>query len=382
MREWVFFVLVLLLLLLPFGAAFPFDARTGDDLTVGSGEVVDGDLFLAGETVVIDGTVRGDLYAVAQTVHIRGEIRDSATIAAGTITITGSVGQGMHAAAQELRIQGSIDGDVLAAARIIALDGGGSIDGDLISLGQRIVLGGSVSGYVLGAGSTVSMGGTVGGDSTLIVRILSLQDGARIGGDLRYISEREAVIFPGAEVVGRTVRRLPEYRDWMRTIFPFIIIAGIVGKILSFVMMVIVGLVFLLLAPSFFYGLSESIKRYPGHCAGWGALLLFGVPIGVFLAFMTLLGITLAVMASLAYGIALYLSQIVAALLIGRLLLGIRERPAQSGRLFGCFVLGLFLLRLVRFIPGIGVFVWIAAEIFGLGALLVTLAKRRKTLQA
>jgi hypothetical protein len=38
-------------------------------------------------------------------------------------------------------------------------------------------------------------------------------------------------------------------------------------------------------------------------------------------------------------------------------------------------VLGLFLIRLVRFIPGVGIFVWAVVVLFGLGAFVVTQMK-------
>jgi hypothetical protein len=42
-------------------------------------------------------------------------------------------------------------------------------------------------------------------------------------------------------------------------------------------------------------------------------------------------------------------------------------------------VLGLFLIRLVRFIPGIGVFIWAVAVLFGMGAFVVTLMQQRSS---
>ena len=95
-------------------------------------------------------------------------------------------------------------------------------------------------------------------------------------------------------------------------------------------------------------------------------------PLGIGTAFMTLVGITLAIIASMAYFSALYLSQIITALLIGRLLLGMKEETDTPGRLYGSFMLGLFLIRLVRFIPGVGIFVWAVTVLFGLGAFVVT----------
>jgi len=376
-RKPLFFILSALVFTVPFSSAFALDARTGDYLSIGSGEIIDEDLFLAGETVTIDGTVNGDLYVAARTIMIRGTVRDSVTVLGNTVTITGPVGHGIHAAVQEMNIEGVVRGNVVALGRSISLGGAALLEGDLIAAGQKIVVSAPLQGYILGAGGIISIGNRVRGDAVFAVRTLTLQEDAVIGGDLIYVSEKEAVIFPGAKIAGRVVHRIPEYRERMKKVFPFIIIAGIVGKIMAFIMMAVVGLVFVLLAPRYMFRFSEAIKQHPGSSAAWGALLLFAVPVGIVIAFTTVVGIALAVIVAHAYLVALYLSQVVTALLIGRLLLGIRDEIAHRGHLFGAFVLGLFLVRLVRFIPGIGIFVWAAAALFGLGAFIVALTKMK-----
>ena len=214
-------------------------------------------------------------------------------------------------------------------------------------------------------------------DASFAVRTLTLQENARLDGNLLYISEREAVIFPGAKVSGLVVRRIPELQAKMRDIFPFVLIAGVLGKLFSFIMMAVVGLAFVLIAPKWLFRLSESIKQYPGPCAGWGALVFILAPFGITMVFLTFVGMTLAVMASMAYIVALYLSQIITALLLGRLVLGMKEEAEKPGRLFAPFVLGLFLIRLLRLIPGVGIFVWLVTVLFGIGTFVVSRMKMK-----
>jgi cytoskeletal protein CcmA (bactofilin family) len=371
------FAVLLPLLLIPVFSASAFDARTGNYLSVPGGEVIDEDLFLAGETVRIDGRVNGDLYVAAKTVIITGFIRDGVTVFGNTVVISGRVGNGVLAACQDLEIGGEVKGNVKAFCRVFSLETGAQLEGDLVVAGQRVVISAPVQGYVLGAGSLISVRSSVRNDALFAVRSLSLEQGARIGGDLLYISEKKASISPAVEIAGRVVHRVPEFRDRVKKVFPFFILAGVLAKILSFIMMAVVGLAFALIAPKWMFRLSEAIKLHPGPSAGWGALLLFGVPIAISIAFTTVVGISLAMMAASAYYLALYLAQIITALLIGRLVLGMRGQGAHRGHLFGAFVLGLFLIRLVRFIPGIGMFVWMATALFGLGAFIVERTKLR-----
>ncbi len=357
--------------------ASAFTARTGDDLVISSDEVVLEDLFIAGDTVIIDGSIEGDLYAAARTVVIRGSVRDSATIFATTINITGSIGHGIHAAAGELVINGMVQDNIVVAARTVSLGGDAVIKGDVIATGQKIIVSSPIEGYILAAGNTISINSRVRDDASFAVRNLTLQENARLDGNLMYVSEREAVIFPGAKVAGLVIRRIPELQEKLRGIFPFVLIAGVLGKVFSFIMMAVAGLAFVLIAPKWLFRLSESIKQYPGPCAGWGALVFFVAPFGITLALITFVGMILAAIASMAYIVALYLSQIITALLLGRLLLGMKEETDRPGQLYGSFILGLFLIRLVRFIPGVGIFVWAVTVLFGLGAFVVTQMKMK-----
>ena len=80
------------------------------------------------------------------------------------------------------------------------------------------------------------------------VDTLTLSGGARVEGDLTYVSDNKADVQPGAEVLGNIEHILPEYKEKLKTIFPFIILGGVVGKIIGFFMALVVGLVALLIA--------------------------------------------------------------------------------------------------------------------------------------
>ena len=109
MKRVLFFISLCISFCISISTAYAFTVRTGDDLVVSSDEVVLEDLFIAGDTVIIEGSIQGDLYAAARTVVISGSVRDSATIFAATSDITGSVGRGIpdDGMGQELLCGGS-----------------------------------------------------------------------------------------------------------------------------------------------------------------------------------------------------------------------------------------------------------------------------------
>ncbi|MFW6181080.1 MAG: hypothetical protein ACOC8N_04970 [Spirochaetota bacterium] len=156
-------------------ASWAFTARSGERSVVGPGEVIRGDLFMAGDRVIVQGKVEGDLYAAGRQVIIEGEVTGDVVLAGEWITVadTGLVGQ-----------------DLLFAAR-------------------ETVLQGPVRGYALGGGRWVRVNASLGGDARFVAEELVLGERARIGGDLRYHSGKDARIAEGHGWTGRCAGRLP-----------------------------------------------------------------------------------------------------------------------------------------------------------------------------
>ena len=355
-------------------SSYGMTTMRGENMTVERGEIIEGDLFITGDTVSIDGTVKGDLYAAGETVTVRGSV-EGVWVAAARVTVTGEVKGGLHAAGRAISVAGNVGEDLHLFGAEITVEEGAGISGDIITAGNSIMIRAPVDGYLLAGGRIVSLGSYIHDSATVAAQSLVLEGSAHIGGDLRYFSDNDAIVFSGALVDGDTIKTDPETREQWRKVFPFLLIAGITGKIFGFVMQVLVGLVFILFMPRFMAALSETVRRNPGPCAGWGALIYFGVPLGLIVATVIIVGIPFAIMGFCGYIVLLYLGQVVSSLVIGRLVLGRFEKDIKWQTLFWGFVLGAFLIRLFRLIPVAGFIVWAVANIFGIGALGVYAAK-------
>jgi cytoskeletal protein CcmA (bactofilin family) len=377
MKRYAFFIAVFAFFILTQGA-FAFIARTGEQVLISSDELITEDLYIAGEEIEIDGTVNAAVFAAARKVTLRGTVKKQMVVFAQEVTIQGNVGGGLKIFAQNITVNTRIDGDVMLFGARINLDEATRVSGDTLFGGRHITVNGSLKKDVLGAGQGITLNGTVDGNAKLAVQELRLTESARIRGNLKYYSENEAQIEKGARIEGSITHHLPEFRDRLKKIFPFVLLAGIVGKIVEFFIFAALGLVFILITPVWMRSLSDAIAQKPGACAGWGALLLFVAPIAIAVAFSTVIGIAVAGIALLLYLVALFISQIAVSLIIGRLIIGLERSGQSKGMLFGAFLLGLFILRLIRFIPVFGYIVLLVCGIFGMGAIVVAEAARRR----
>ena len=346
------------------------DLRSEDTVTVAAGEVVDDDLYIAGNTVIIDGVVNGDLWAFGSIITVNGEVNGSIVAAGQTVSINGNVGHAARLAGETLNINGDISGDLIVFSSETNIANKAKIGGDFLFGAGVVSIGGLVEGDVKGGGGAVSISNGVQGDVELEVDNLTLSSTADIGGDLTYTSENEADIQAGAKIGGETTHNVPEVEEAA----PF---SGIGGKVVGFLMAFVTGLIIILVAPGRSASIADSIRSKPWASLGWGAAILFATPIAAIMVCFTVIGIPVGLIALVLYAIAIYISQVFVGLFIGRWIIGRFRETESKAIMVGALASGLVILKLLGLIPYLGFWVGLAIALFGLGAVLVSETKLR-----
>ena len=346
------------------------DLRSEDTVTVAAGEVVDDDLYVAANTVVIDGTVNGDLWAFANTITVNGEVKGSIVAAGQTVNINGNVGHAARLAGEVLNINGDISGDLIVFSSKVDVASKAKIGGDFLFGAGVVSIGGLVEGDVKGGGGDVTVANGVGGDIELEVDNLTLASTADIGGNLTYTSENEADIQSGAQIGGETTHNVPEAKEPA----PF---SDMGGKVVGFLMTLVTGLIIILIAPRRSASAADSIRNRPWASLGWGAVILFATPLAAIMVCFTVIGVPVGLIALVLYAIAIYISQIFVGLFIGRRIIG-RFREADSKAIMvGALAAGLVIITLLKLIPYLDFWIGLAVVLFGLGAVLVSETRSR-----
>jgi cytoskeletal protein CcmA (bactofilin family) len=356
-----------------------FDVREGETVTVGSGEVVNDDLYIAGGDIVIDGTVNGDVFAVARSITINGIVNGGVSFAGQTGTVNGEIANGLRFGGQSLIVNGRIGRDLVVGGSQLSVSSTGQIDGGLIFGAGTMQADGSVGGTILGGGGQVTLANNVGGDVTLSVDRLTIASSADIQGDVKYTSPNEASIQSGAIISGDISHLIPERPDKAEAAKG--IMAGVFGaavwKILSYVMILVIGIILLLITQKRLTLMQMAIQKSPWQTLGWGALILIATPIAAVIVMITVIGLPLGIISLLLWGILLYLSQIPVALLLGRLIIRQNRELDSTGIMIGALALGLLVLFALQLIPIIGWIVGLLVMIFGLGTLITSIGTMR-----
>jgi len=338
---------------------------------------VDDDLYVAGETIIIDGIVDGDLWAAGNTITVNGIVNGSVMAAGRIVNINGVITHAVRAVAATININGSVGGDVITGCGNVNIASTAIVGGDLLFGADIVGIDGPIEGNIKGSGREVTISNWVNGNVELEVESLTILSTANIGGDLSYTSEEEADIQSGAQIAGATTHKLPEVKEDGAKVFPFVLFAGVLGKVMSFLMALVTGVVIIFLAPRRLMSIAEAIGSRPGPSAGWGALIVFVAPLAAVLVCFTIIGIPVGLITLALYGIALYLAQIPVGLFIGRWIIG-RFRVVESKAIMvGALAVGLAILKLLSLIPYFGFVVGFVVVLFGLGAVVAAERKRR-----
>lgn len=349
LTRWMRYMgLVLLLTLAVPATALAFAARQGDRVVVASNEVLDEDLVATGNRIVIDGTVNGDVFAFGREVVVGGEIAGDLIVFAQDVNVTGRVRGDIRSFSQSLSQGGTVDGSVTAFGQRLLLLAAGRVGGTWLAYGEEVALDGEVARDLNGATAVATLAGRVGRDVSLDVENLYIAASARIEGDVAYYSANEAEVEEGARVAGRLERRPPAVGA---TPTPA---ARLWSYVLPMLRFAVAGLVLLALFPRAGAAAEATLGRAPLASLLLGFGLLVGAPVAAIILGITRLGLPLALIATAAYLVLLYVGQVPVALFVGHWFTR-RSAPDAPPRHWAIpFLAGTLLLYAVRAVPYVG----------------------------
>ncbi len=402
---WVSLILGGLLALLAVRPLYATDFRGGDTIVVGENEVIDDDLFISGDTVTINGTVKGNLFATGTTVTINGHVKGSLFGAGRTLILNSPVDGSVYVGSYALTLgEGAQIGRNLNFGGFsLTAQPGSTIGRSLYGGGYQFLLSGAVADDVNVGSGALELNGTVGGD----VRGSVGSPGE--GSPSPYIPEFEGAVTPvdpglrvreGATIGGDLNVELATATAGQAQPAPFYSPANAqfrwaIGEALA---LLIIGLLFLYVRPSLLQQAGDAVQHNLFTTLGIGLLILFVVVVAIplvigilvllavvggWLTLGNLLGDIVGLGAvTLIFGLGIFLftagmvTKIVVAYAGGRLLVqrlfpadGMSALPAALALVLGVVIY--IALRSIQF--GIGGIIGFLVTLVGLGALYLAL---------
>ena len=351
------------------GAMPALAARTQSDLVlVREDDVIDEDLYAAGNSIQIDGEIQGDLVASAlDTITIDGVVDGSVTAIASRVVISGQVTGSLRVATPELLVSGTVGGDVLTAAWRAAVEPSAEVQRDLLVWAWNADLRGAVGRNVEAQQANLDIGGAIDGNVEVTAARVTVLPATRIGGDLVYTSDRQAVVDQSATIDGNVIdkRQLP-VNVRIRAIRLLVVVLTVIA-------MTALGLGIVWVAPDRANRAAIAVRERPLAAAGWG-LGVVAVPMAAILMSWMIVSVSprqtgvplLAVLFPLVGGLAsvIGLAALASPVPVGT---AIGASVARGRSIYATFLIGFVLLIVAASLPWIGGLVVGAVVVAGLG---------------
>ena len=360
MRPLRLLALVALFLALSPSPAAAADIRSGD-VTIGTTETIDDDLYVFGSNVAINGTIHGDLIATGNNISVDGTVTGDVVAAGQSVMIRGQVGGSVRAVGNMVVLDGKVTNDLLVAGNELTILSNGRVGRDAIVGAASTTISGQIGRDLQVGGTNAKIDGSIGGSVLATIERLQLTDRATVGGSLKYTSKNEAQIANTSSVKG-TIGQAALVVDWLK---------GLIG-------LLILGILVVFFFPGFSRRAGEALVHSPWLTLAIGALVLIGLPILaiVFFAVGVVIGgwwIGFVVLS--LFVVVLALSIPVAAVGVGGAVLRIARRPVP---VWLALFIGLIVLLLVALIPILGGLVIFCALLFGMGATTIAVVGNRR----
>ena len=315
------------------------DFKETNITTVAPDQVIDGDFFAHGEIVEISGTINGDLYAAGEKITINGTVNGDVLAAGGIININGTVLQNIRVAGGEVLINGTIGRNATVISGDLSINPNAHLKGNLVAVGGNTLLGGPIDG-----------------DAHLITG--------------KMYRGPQAIIYGKLDEVAMPLNT-GEINAGLKAVLTFL-------AILSFISLLITGLLFVHFFPNFNRRATQILQKTPLKTFFVGLITLIAMPFIIIALFVSLVGLPLGFIVSVLFPVLLYFAPIVSLYCVGKLLLSKTKKKLHDGLIF---VTGLVCVTLVMILPFISFFVFFFVVVFGLGAFVIASKELYQTVE-
>ena len=322
--------------------------------------IINTDLYLAGDDVVIDEPTNGNVFAFADNVTVKAEINGDLFVFAKKLTIQESaiVYNNMFACATSITMAGSAY-DVYAFTTNFSLEETGYIYRDLKLYS-----------------ATASLNGMIKKDDYIAANQITMPEGAEkiIGGNLHYTSSEE-MTFPEKAVAGEinfsaiTAESEPTTSE---------IIASYVMKFITTILyMVCVIILATFFAPKFINKSCYVATKRPFVTAGIGILAIVLIPIVAFILIITGVLSFVGIAALAVYALVLSITLAILSLAIGKSIT-LKLKKQTKGKFILLSIASAAVIWLLQQVPYIGGYISLFTVVFGLGIFLFAFFSKKE----
>jgi cytoskeletal protein CcmA (bactofilin family) len=319
-----------------------FEIKNGDSVRIEKNQTVEGSLFAAGSSVVVDGVVHGDVYCAGQQVTISGTVDGDIICAGQSFVIDGVIGGNVRAVGQTIQIAGSVKRNVTTMSQLLSVLKEGVVGGEITSAGQSLTVDGKVGKGILAAVDT-----------------LTVSKAASVSGAVVQKAP------PETKHNKKPVVQNTPVRSWPMNAWP------------SIIFFVILSCLMVALFPKYMTRVAALMIKDGVPLGLKGAVILMATPIVLFFVFITIIGIPFSIALFMLYCLAIGISRVFVAGVFGTFILE-KLDVKQKANMYIQMLVGVPVLWFIFKMPFVGGLVGFLAVCWGLGGMYMGFKSAKK----
>ncbi len=304
------------------------------------------------------GNFNSSTFFVGSSVNDKSTVNGANFVAADNATLNGDYEYGFHVG-DNLVLGGKYEKDIFAAGNNMTIAKESIIGRDIYFAGNELRIYSNISGSVFAAGDTIRIDNvTISGDLKVAADKIIFGQNVQING---YFDHNDTLKITGtATYKEERIYVVPQVNTTM-------------ASVMSFSGSVIISIVFILLGARFFEKVKERSETYNYQKFASdllaGVIAMVAVPVVIILLLMSVIGIPAALLLLVVFIVVYLLAGTVTAEMIGRKVFRIENIYVGTS-------LGLLVLFLISFIPGINAVSGMISGLYGLGLIVKVFLKK------
>lgn len=324
-----------------------------------------GNIFIFEESISRDFQSKGDVYAFGNSINLNGSAEGDILAFGNEINIKSKeVNGSIRSAGATLNILANSVRNITAAGGTVTVIEGTTAKGVYIAGGTIDFLGNAEDLYI--AGDVVTINGTITGDVKVECSQLIIGQNAKIDGKINVKSEKEPEILGDIDASKVNFEQINTSNE--KSIKSSFSLGGIILKIISSILL---ALLLVLIGRRDLEKTTVNLMMKPWLPFVIGFCTLVVLPIASILTFITIVGIPIGVISLIIYGIIIYVSPIVASVVIGKIFM-------KNINLFLSSIASVVVLRLLLLIPYLGGILRFICMLLALGVFILEIIDRIK----
>jgi len=318
------------------------------------------DLYLVGNAIIINGSIKGDIFAVANEIEVNGDIFGDLNVIAKKVNLNTQHVNTIRMLANDFNNNAIIQKDVILACATADFTKNSKINNNLLLAANLAKLGGFISGNVNIRAGTLEVK-----EKTVIV------------GDLEYAAPntniaKDLAVYGSTKVLEKELEKKATVKapNWVR-----IVTSRLFGNLYSLSILFIFGIIFIKLMPAQTADVIRESMQAPVKSFFSGIWIGICTPLLSLLLAFTVIGTPFALIIFSFFGLGLYVSKIFIMLILGKyvlsLLIKARLVDAEKNQIRE-LLMGLFTYFIIANIPYLGFFLATISTIVAFGAFMRT----------